>query len=189
LVNRSCIDDATTGQFRGQRCNEYGEKIGDIRIFQMVYTEVHEIRARGANNDTPAPEPNSRALALAPRGLGSQISASAAAKPRTALSKERIQPVDPIENLHAGHPLQADEEEPIMTQEELVDALKGKLGGGVPTVDKHAKKPPLPKSPVKPSRASKTDAATGLPRLPRLGLGGSFPRALGCHGGYSGNAE
>jgi hypothetical protein len=173
LVNRSCIDDATAGQFRGQRCNEYGEKIGDIRIFQMVYTEVHEIRARGADadvdvddadgddaiNDTPAPEPNSNALALAPRGLGSQISASAGAKPKTALSKERIQPVDPIENLHAGHPLQADGEEPIMTQEELVEALKGKLGGGVRTVDKHAKRPPPPKSPVKPSGASKAEAA------------------------------
>jgi hypothetical protein len=89
-MNKSDIDDATVGQFRGQRCNEYGEKIGDIRIFQMVYTEVHEIRARGADVDDADgddatnnnPEPTSSALALAPRGLGSQISASAAAKPK-----------------------------------------------------------------------------------------------------------
>jgi hypothetical protein len=38
LVNKSDIDDATVEQFRGQRCNEFREKIGDIRIFQMVYT-------------------------------------------------------------------------------------------------------------------------------------------------------
>jgi hypothetical protein len=90
LVNKSDIDDPTVGQFRGQRCNEHGEKIGDVRIFQMVYTEVHEVKARGvddadadddATNDAPAPEPNPNSNALAPRGLGSQILASAA-KPK-----------------------------------------------------------------------------------------------------------
>ena len=48
LVN--VCDDATVGQFRGQRCNEYGEKAGDIRLFQMVYTEVHEVKVRGVDD-------------------------------------------------------------------------------------------------------------------------------------------
>jgi hypothetical protein len=88
LLNRSDIEDATVGQFRGQRCNEYGEKIGEIRIFQMAFTEVHEIRARGAaadddadvddaTNGTLALEPNPNALALAlasaPRDIMTQI--------------------------------------------------------------------------------------------------------------------
>ena len=101
-------DDATVGQFRGQRCNEYGEKAGDIRLFQMVYTEVHEVKVRGVDDadadddadvDPPAPEPKelATALALAPRGLESQISASAAAKAKTAQSKERINAADPVQ--------------------------------------------------------------------------------------------
>ena len=167
LVN--VCDDATVGQFRGQRCNEYGEKAGDIRLFQMVYTEVHEVKVRGVddadaedNADVapPVPEPKELATApaLAPRGLESQISASAAAKAKTAQSKEQVTAADPSSKLHDGHPLQADGAE-VLTAEELVEALKGRLGGGVVAVDTHAKEPPPPKNPVKPSKASKAKNA------------------------------
>ena len=160
-------DDATVGQFRGQRCNEYGEKAGDIRIFQMVYTEVHDVKVRSVDDvghgvvigDATPLEPNEQLhTVLPPRGLESQISASAAAKAKTDLSKERINAADPSSKLHEGHPLQADGAK-VLTEEELVEALKGKLGGGVPTVDTHAKKPPPAKNPVKPSRASKAKVA------------------------------
>jgi hypothetical protein len=58
LSNNNDVDDATVGQFRGQRCNKYGEAIGDIKIFQMVYTEVHDIKDKGdaADADTDADE-------------------------------------------------------------------------------------------------------------------------------------
>ena len=133
----------------------------------MVYTEVHDVKDKADADDADADDAavqakadhaadaGARTVSLSrrsqkirppslprpslPRGLGSQVTASAAAKAKTAQSKGPIRLVDPAENHHAGHPLQQDGEETLLTKEQLVLALKSKLGAeaGVATVLTH----------------------------------------------------